>query len=161
MPTQNAIGDNGEAIFSGRITQDSVFKVYFLGEKAPYVDFMLEVLDQVDHSYFCLVQVKSTTLGYSDGGNLRASISDHDLEELIKRPLPTYLAGVDINSEAVYICPAFDINIKYPSIPTKHKLELINKPGSKAELLLLKEDIIKYWNNSGSEIYKTNYQSIL
>lgn len=32
MAQQNAIGNRGETIFSTRITQDNLFKVYFLGE---------------------------------------------------------------------------------------------------------------------------------
>lgn len=161
MPTNNAIGDNGEAIFCGRITQDFIFKVYFLGEKAPIVDFMLEILDSGNHSYFCLVQVKSTTHGYQVGGNLKASITEDDLNKLIERPLPTYVAGVDIINEAVYLCPAFDSKVKYPSIPVTHKLTLLNKVASKLELLKLKEDIMNYWDNSGSDSYKTNYKSLL
>lgn len=45
MPTQNAIGDRGESIFTTRISEFYQFKVYFLGEKAPIVDFLLEVED--------------------------------------------------------------------------------------------------------------------
>ena len=39
MADQNSIGVRGEHIFATRITQGNIFNVYFLGDKAPVVDY--------------------------------------------------------------------------------------------------------------------------
>lgn len=160
MAQQNAIGDRGESIFNTRITQDNLFKVYFLGEKAPIVDFLLEILDPATPYYF-LVQVKGTTLGYQAGGNLKACVEEDKMIKLLQRELPTYVAGVDVDREIVYLCPAFDPTTRYPSIPVTHSLQLVNKVASRAILDLLKQDVINYWANSGMSNYKATYHSIL
>ena len=60
MADKNAQGERGESIFKTRITQGDLFAIYFLGEKAPIVDFLLEINDK-DTPYPFMVQVKSTT----------------------------------------------------------------------------------------------------
>lgn len=82
MPQNNAIGDRGESIFNTRVTQDNLFKVYFMGEKAPIVDFLLEILDDAT-PYYSMVQVKGTTLGYLAGGNLQASVEEAKMIKLL------------------------------------------------------------------------------
>ena len=67
MPDRNAVGDRGESIFHSRITEHYMFNVYFLGEKAPIVDFLLEIRDE-KKPYYCIVQVKSTEQGYDAMG---------------------------------------------------------------------------------------------
>lgn len=54
---KNAIGDRGESIFMSRITEGFLFRVYFLGEKAPIGDFILEINDE-STPYECMIQVK-------------------------------------------------------------------------------------------------------
>lgn len=160
MPQNNAIGDRGESIFNTRVTQDNLFKVYFMGEKAPIVDFLLEILDDATPYYF-MVQVKGTTQGYQVDGNLQASVEESKMIKLLERKMPTYVAGVDVNDEIVYLCPAFDINTRYPSIPTNHYLKLSDKPGSRATLDLLKQDVINFWDNSNMSNFKSSYVSLL
>lgn len=160
MAAQNAIGDQGESIFSTRISQDNIFKVYFLGEKAPIVDFLVEIIDE-QNPYQCFIQVKSTTLGYNKKGNLKVSISQPKLKALINRPLPTYIAGVDIQNEYVYIHPAFNHNMKITSIPINNKLFVANKVASVSVLQRLKQDIINYWTTINIDNHKTQYNSIL
>ena len=63
MAAQNDIGEFGEAIFKARLTQDYNFKVYFMGDKAVAVDFLVEINDTATPYQF-LVQVKSTINGY-------------------------------------------------------------------------------------------------
>ena len=156
---KNAIGDRGESIFTSRITEDFLFRVYFLGEKAPIGDFILEINDE-STPYECMIQVKSTRAGYNALGNLRAKVSKEKLTKLVNRPLPTYVAGVDEVNEKVYICPAFDANSTISSIPANHILEKGN-PVSLTTLRTLKEDIINYWQSINIHNHKTNYNSIL
>lgn len=160
MANQNAIGDRGESIFMTRITQWNYFKVYFLGEKAPIVDFLLEILD-IATPYYFLVQVKGTTLGYQQGGNLKANVDNDKMIKLLNRTLPTYVAGVDVNDEKVYLCPAFEPALRYPSIPTRHKLEFADSNASRATLNLIKEDVINFWQHSNMGQYKSQYHSLL
>lgn len=156
----NYIGDQGESIFTTRISKGGTFKVYFLGEKAPIVDFLIETVEQ-NSSYYFLVQVKGTEQGYLKCGNLNARVDNEKMKELLKRLLPTYVAGVDIKKEIVYLCPAFTPETKYHSILTKHKLELADKQASDATIKLLKQDVVKFWQNSEVSKYKSIYQSLL
>ena len=160
MSTQNAIGDRGESIFTTRITQYNLFKVYFLGEKAPIVDFLLEILDE-QHPYYFMVQVKSTELGYNKDGKLKAVVPNDKYVKLVERLVPTYVAGVDVSTETVYLCPAFDVGTKYTTIPVTHLLSLSQKKKSKASLNLLKQDVINYYKSSGLGQYKAQYKSLL
>lgn len=160
MANTNSIGDYGETVFKARLTKFEDFIVYFLGDKAPIEDFMCEILDE-QTPYQFLVQVKSTTSGYQASGNLDIGVDDDKLLKLQNRPLPTYLAGVDTNTERVYICPAFRMNGRYPSIPVSHKLDLNDELATKATLALLKQDIIHFWQTSNILNHKSNFVSAL
>ncbi|MCR4828247.1 MAG: DUF4365 domain-containing protein [Bacteroidales bacterium] len=160
MADNNAIGDRGESIFHSRITEHYLFNVYFLGEKAPIVDFLLEIIDS-KKSYFFMVQVKSTEKGYDSSGNLKVKVSKRKYGELLKRPMPTYVAGVDNNSETVYLCSAFGDKKSLNSMPIKHVLKQSKKATSKKTLELLKQDVITYWENSKTKSYKKKFKSSL
>lgn len=157
----NAVGDRGESIFSSRITFEYKFKVYFLGEKAPVGDFILEINDETT-PYECMVQVKATEAGYQPDGRLKAKVSTAKMQELINRPLPAYVAGVDITSETVYIAPAFNDTHNYAtSIPVTHKLAQNDSVASRATIAALKQDIIDFWNKSGLSTYKSTFVTAL
>lgn len=156
----NLIGDRGESIFQTRITQDNLFKVYFLGEKAPNVDFLLQVVGTAEPYYF-MVQVKSTTQGRDGQGKLKAGVSKAKLKALIASELPTYVAGVDINKEEVFLCPAFSNAVQYKKIPTNNTLTAANKTQSKNVLEKLREDVINYWGKSGVQLHKSTFVSVL
>ena len=100
----NIVGDRGENIFRIRITQYGLFSAYFLGEKAPIEDILLEINDDKT-PYSCLIQVKTTEQGYNKKKNLKVKVTKKKFEALLKRPLPTYVAGVDLNKEVVFITP--------------------------------------------------------
>lgn len=156
------VGERGESIFNTRITEHEIFQVYFLSAKAPVVDFLIEIADEAT-PFQCLIQVKSTTLGYLKGnGELRAKVPADKMQKLINRPLPTYVAGVDIINEKVYICPAFNnVNAYTSSMPIKHVLDKQNAAATRQTLNLLKQDIIDYWNQSNINAYKANFRSRL
>lgn len=160
MSLTNDIGERGENLFAVRITQDFIFIPCFLGAKWPAGDFYLEINDE-QNPYPFLVQTKTTTQGYNKGdGNLKAPVPTQKLGNLINRPLPTYIAGVDEIDEKVYICPAFDPTITYPSIPTSSfVLDINNKTLSRTNLQRLRDEIIDFWNNSNMINYKKQYNS--
>lgn len=107
--------------------------------------------------------MKSTTKGYHrKTGYIKAVISNSKLLELIKRPLPTYIAGVDVNNEIVYINPAFDTSVSYSSgMPVSHLLDRTKQVVSKATLDLLIQDVKNFWDNLSANGYKTSFHSVL
>lgn len=159
MPDTNEIGARGEFLFSSRITQGFIFRPCFLDAKWPIGDFYLEIVDEAN-PYPFLIQVKTTTQGYHANGKLKASVPIAKLKSLINRPLPTYIAGIDEIDEKVFICPAFDPNVGYSSIPTS---SFVLDPGNKAlsltNLLRLRDEVIDFWNNSDVTQYKSQYNS--
>ncbi len=149
MRQANIIGDIGENTFALRLSKEGIFKVYFLGEKAPIVDFILEIIDE-KKPYQCLVQVKSIgqRKKYRRDGWMRTPVPQKKLEALIARPLPTYVAGVDVDKEIVYMAPAYNEEERFPAIPPKLKFDR-NRTASQSSLKRLRDDIINYWEKSG------------
>lgn len=158
--TSNIVGDRGENVFRTRITQFGVFSAYFLGEKAPIEDIFLEINDS-NAPYSCLVQIKSTEKGYNPKGNLRVNVPPKKFQALINRPLPTYVAGVDLNKEIVFISPAFNSNDRHSSMSVKNKLDFKDPATTRNTLDELKNDIIMYWNNTNVFSVKSTYISKL
>lgn len=158
----NLIGDRGESIFNTHITEHEMFNVYFLSAKAPIVDFLIEIADEAT-PFQCLVQVKSTSQGYlKRNGKLRAKVPVEKMQKLINRPLPTYVAGVELKNEKVYICPAFnDANAYTSSMPITHILDKQNTVATQQTLDMLKQDIIEYWNKAKANLYKSSFKSRL
>lgn len=162
MLSANIIGDIGENIVALRLSKYGIFKVYFLGEKAPIEDFILEILDEA-HPYHCLIQVKAVGQDkkYNKKGYMRTPIQYSKLKKLIERPLPTYVAGADIEDEVIFIAPAFNKNNKYSTIPPILKIDNVDKARSKNDLERLRDDIINYWVQSKTPSFKKNYISTL
>lgn len=157
VQTSNVIGGAGENLTALRLEKDGYFKVYFLGEKAPIEDFLLEILDE-DHPYHCLLQVKSTSKEsrYLQKGYISTPVPSEKLNKLVHRPFPTYVVGADVEDEVVYIAPAFKENDDYPSIPTCFRLDNKDIELRKTNLELLRDDIIRYWEDSNIFDYKFN-----
>lgn len=166
--TTNSIGEIGEMIVSIRLMEYGLIAVYLLGGKVPAFDILAELIPQNKNEkpYQFLVQVKSTldkNPYVKKNGNIRTPVPDKKLKNLIGRPLPTYVAGVDLNTNDVYLVPAFDRNKSYKnSIPTNFKLvaEAKNRNNEK-QLKCLKADVIKYWQGLNVDRYKPNFLSTL
>lgn len=153
--TTNVVGGAGENLTALRLEKDGYFKVYFLGEKAPIEDFLVEILDE-NHPYHCLLQVKSTEKSnrYLKSGNIITPIPKDKLKKLVHRPLPTYVVGADVENEVVFIAPANNDCKKYPSIPTGFRLDNKDKALRISNLEKLRDDIIRYWEESDIFNYK-------
>jgi len=155
--TTNVVGGAGENLTALRLEKDGFFNVYFLGEKAPIEDFLLEIRDE-EHPYHCLLQVKSTEMKerYQINGNIITPVPEDKLIKLLHRPLPTYVVGADVEDEVVFIAPAYKEDMEYPSIPTKFRLDNKDKALRIANLEKLRNDIIRYWEESQILDFKYN-----
>lgn len=163
--TNNDIGNQGENTAAVRLGKYGVFRVFFLGEKAPIEDFMIEINNDELHPYQALIQVKSTDKSnkagrYNAAGDrMITPVPEEKLKKLHKRPLPTYVVGVDVEEEVAFIAPAFEHDGSYASIPNKLVLDLRDVPRYKADLDKLKNDIINFWESSGIPAHKQTYRS--
>lgn len=163
MANTNSIGSDGENIASLRLTKHDVFNVSFLGEKFPISDLLLEINDTAN-PYLALIQVKTTNSDprYNKGnGNMKTPVPDDKLKAFWNRPIPTYVAGVDLRDEVIFIAPAYANNGLYPSIPLKLRLDNLNPAHDINELNRLKEDILNFYNTHSIPIHKRNYISII
>ena len=164
----NAIGDIGEMTVSIRLMEFGLINVFLLGGKVPAFDLLAELIPQnvQDKPYQFLIQVKSTNDAHpytKRDRKLKTPVPNKKLQALIDRPLPTYVAGVDLNTSDVYLVPAFDRTISYRnSIPTNFKF--IGKPkksSNKRKLQRLKDDIIQYWQRLNIDNDKPNFNSTI
>lgn len=158
----NNIGERGENLVRLRLLKYNIFNVYFLGDKAPIVDILLEINDK-RKPYLGLAQIKSTEQEncYTENGRMKTPVPKEKLLSLINRPLPTYVIGADLNNEIIHIAPAFDKTINYSSIPPNLVLDNKYPEQYKANLEKLCNDITNYWDNMQVMPYKTSYQSSL
>lgn len=163
---KNVVGDIGEMTVSIRLMESGLFNVFLLGGKVPAFDLLCEIIPQNNQEkpYQFLIQVKSTdevnpyTKRYH---RLKTPVPQTKLDKLIDRPLPSYVAGVDLNNMDVVLVPAFDTNSGYGgSIPTTHVL-IPGNAGNVAILQQLKADVINFWNGLNIDNYKPVYLSAL
>lgn len=157
---KNDIGESGEKLVAYILCYFPFFRVYFLDGKAPIEDFLGEINNEKT-PYPFFVQVKSTTEGTNGAGNLKAQLEESKRLALINRPIPTYLAGVDLNKMEVYFCPVFDVSVKYGVIPAKHVVKVTDLTNWAKEMEALKQDVIDYWTQSRVVTYKPTYKSKL
>lgn len=160
-PDKNHSGDSGEKVVGALLSRFAFFNIYFLDGKAPIEDFVGEVAD-ANKPYPFFVQVKSTIQGVDKYGKLQASLEDSKRLALLKRPIPTYLAGVDLNKLEVYLAPVFDSNVKYSTVPPSHVFGFNDDAKLAVQMNLLKDDIINFWDNqTDAPAKKTTYKSLL
>lgn len=167
MLSSNVIGDIGEMEVSTRLMESGLFIVSLLGGKVPAYDLLAEIVpDNVQEKpYQFLIQVKSTEKvnPFTRAGHrLKTPVPNDKLFALIDRPLPSYIAGVDLNTSDVYLVPAFDRGVSYGgSIPDIFRLVKGNKVANTALLQRLKNDVIDYWRGLNIDVYKPSFHSAL
>ena len=160
-PDPKRLGKSGEFLFSFMFSYFDYFDVYFMGDRTPVIDFILEINDK-NTPYQCMVQVKSTSKGVDEHGRLLAKLTETDKKKLISRPLPTYLVGIDLLKLDLYLCPIFDKKIKYSSyIQSVVVFSLYDEAKWQSSLEKLKDDVVNYWKSSGITGKKEQYTSIL
>lgn len=96
MPVgSDAIGTRGEGFVTNLLTRrhghtEPYFRPPFLGGKYPAIDFFVGLLGATTpQTPYFLVQVKSTSGGYTQAGRLRARVTPSGMNSLVKYPAPT------------------------------------------------------------------------
>jgi hypothetical protein len=140
VSTRDAIGERGESIFVVRLTEfhgeKPIFRPTALGEKWPTTDFLVEV---EDGNAFFFVQIKGTREGYDVSGRLKAGLSTHDAKLTATYPAPTYVVGVDVDTERAFLV---SVNAEKEggasSISTAHPLD-------EERRVALRNEVVEYW----------------
>ena len=111
--SQNQIGKFGELLTETEfcrpvrgVVQRPLFRATSLGDKYPIVDFIVDLLDSRERilGFFC-VQTKSTARARSmSRKRLPIHCPRSKYNALVNLPVPTYIAGVDVIAERVYVC---------------------------------------------------------
>ncbi|HET7229862.1 MAG TPA: DUF4365 domain-containing protein [Longimicrobium sp.] len=136
------IGDRGEAIFMVVVTRGYLFrKPRHFGEKMPVVDYYVEPVRKTAHPLFFLVQVKSTTRGYTlRDKRLKVAVASDEMQRLAAYPAPTYVVGIDVPAELGYIVSANGETVTgFSSMCTDHPL-------TADVLAVLRAEVESYWN---------------
>ncbi|NRS90806.1 hypothetical protein HNQ02_003753 [Flavobacterium sp. 7E] len=146
----NEIGELGETLFNLAISRDYIFRPRHLGEKWPASDFYVELIGPTE-VFFFIVQVKATHSGLNNKGNLKIKVPKQKLHDLNSYFCPTYVAGVDNDSEEVYLVSINTNRRKgISSLPTKFILNKQNR-------IKLFNEVKDFWLNSNIKNYKRNF----
>lgn len=165
MADTNIIGDNGERWAAIRLTQGQLFDVIELGGKTPAFDLLCRINDP-QKPYQFLVQVKATEqvnrFTKKPPIRIKTPVPTKKYRPLQRRPLPTYIAGVDNVTGDVYIAKAFQTaNIYGSTVPTVYHLSQNNLLQSSIYLNMLKRDVLAYWDGLNIQNYKSSFNSVL
>ena len=146
----NEQGVLGETIFNIAVSRGYLFRPRALGEKWPVSDFYVELVDFSQHYHF-FVQVKSTTRGLDREGNLTITADKEKVNRLSQYHAPTYIAGVDILTEEVFLMTInAPLENNLTKMPTTFKL-------ADSNLEVLFDEVKDFWNRSGIRKYKTTF----
>lgn len=157
----NEQGQRAEEIFGVRITQDYFFRARDLGGKWPVSDYYVEVNDDNNPFHF-IVQVKSTSKPLNRNNNLPISISRKKVNQLSNYDAPTFLAGVDVPNETVYLIPIYKRqSAAISKISGTFILNANDKKTSLKNLKLLETEVKRFWRNTDTKSKKRSFKTSL
>jgi hypothetical protein len=146
----DATGTRGEKIVELCLTdfqtsRRPLFRLSFLGDKWPTIDFYAELRAVRKRTPYFLAQVKATTRHLSPQ-NLNISSKRIDIARLLRIPGPTYIFGVHEPSKRVFVK---SVHLGVPKqaitrIPIRNELT----PGRLRELY---EEVREFWKTSGKK----------
>ncbi len=154
----NAIGASGENIAKAILEFLPFFRVVFMGEKNPITDFYLELTNK-EKPYPFLVQVKTTSSELDSKGRLCVSVPKDKYKALCKRPLPTYVAGVHLDNQSLFLSPAFDVDLHINTIPPNMVIDMKNITDCADKLRKIEIDVMSFWDGLSVENYKITFNS--
>jgi hypothetical protein len=139
------IGERGQWLFCHLMTElcgrdDPFFRPRFLGDKYPTFDYIVEVVDRPE--YFFFVQVKGTTLGYTQHPHrLRVQVSQDDVDRMAACPAPAYVVGIDVTTIGL----GFILSVNEPrdhvaSLTTQFRIDC-------TLLSQLRDEVVGYWSS--------------
>jgi hypothetical protein len=158
--TKNAIGSTGENIAKAILEFFPNFKVVFLGEKFPVVDFYVEV-EEDGNTYPFLIQVKATTSNLTTRKCLCVAVPNLKYQSLHSKPIPTYVGGVHIDTAQLYIAPTYSSKKRITSIKPNCVLSIENKDMCAENMNRIKNDVKAYWDCLDAFNKKKEYVSTL
>jgi hypothetical protein len=148
MPKKDDIGSRGEAIFKVRITdpygfhREPLFRPFHLGEKFPTLDFLVELIGlPAGRVAYFFAQVKATTLGLTKKPpvRLRISVFQEDIDRMLIYPGPTYVVGIDSQTERAYIASVHGTAMRrIQGLPATYPLDAAN-------MQALWQEVEQYW----------------
>lgn len=157
------IGDFGESLanvlLGQNTTQGQLFETVMIGGKWPTIDIYAETAGP-NGVVFCFFQVKSTVQGFTQSGRLKVQAKLKHLQRLAGYPAPTYLIGVNLNQNQPPLSDAYIKTIRGPQTLPISSMD-ITHPVHGANLILLKNEVVNFWNtvnpSAQKNIYVTNF----
>ncbi len=147
LSTKDLLGRRGEYIAFTRLAEvcqaDELpyFDPYFLGDKWPLFDALVELVGAGNKTPYFFAQVKSTRQGYTTTGRLKVEVKKSDVVAMIQYPAPTYVIGIDEKLERAYLVAIHGgMSKKIPSLSIAHPLNCTT-------LKLLWDEVKQYWKD--------------
>jgi hypothetical protein len=131
--------------------EDPYFRPRFLGDKCPTFDYLVELVDYP--AYYFFVQVKGTTLGFTqDSTRLKVQVSQEDINRMVACPAPTYVVGIDVQSVGV----GFLLSVNEPrehvaSLTTQFRIDC-------ASLRKLRDEVYTYWSSRNMSLTGSQFR---
>jgi hypothetical protein len=126
--TGDDIGDRGQWLFCLTITElcgrsDPYFRPWFLGDKFPTFDYLVELVDYPSEYFF--VQVKATTRGYTltPPPRLNVQVSQGDVNRMVACPAPAYVVGLDVRDRVAFLLSVNEPRAHIASLTTEFRID--------------------------------------
>lgn len=154
-------GDFGESfanVLLGQNTaQGQLFETVMIGGKWPTIDIYAEIAAP-QGAVFCFFQVKSTIKGFTNAGKLKVQAKLHHLQRLSAYYAPTYLIGVDFNANRPPLSEAYIQTIRGLQTQAISSMD-VTYPVNSDNLILLRNEVINFWNTVNPIAHKNVYQT--
>lgn len=157
------IGDFGESfanvLLGSQTEQGQLFETVQIGGKWPTIDIYAEISSENHQRMFCFFQIKSTERGYTVRDNkLKVQVPKDKLNKLSAFNAPTYLIGVEYNKTSPPLSQAYIKTVRGNYVNPLSSMET-NFVVNAENLILLKQEVETFWNNTNAMNNKTNYQT--
>ncbi|AOM77391.1 hypothetical protein [Pedobacter steynii] len=152
-------GDFGESLANVLLGQNTaqgqLFETVMIGGKWPTIDIYAET-EGTHGSVFCFFQVKSTIQGFTAGGRLKVQAKLHHLQRLSSYYAPTYLIGVELDQITPPLSNGYIKTIRGPQTSAISSMD-ITHPVNGANLILLRDEVVNFWDTVNPLAHKAAY----
>ena len=136
----DAAGARGEVLFWAAATKPPAgttmpaLRPTHLGEKWELFDFLVEVVSP-GRRPFAFVSVRATHKPRTATGKLSVPWSRKEILDMQRFPAPTYLAGVDLNEDSVFLLSANGLTGRLNSLSSAHRVDSSLNPRWRDEIV--------------------------